>query len=203
MAVLLAGGVCAASVSAAPATPIAAPEAEERDADTMAALDAMGAALRKLQTFSVRAAFTDEDVLTTGQKIQSGGTVDIKVRRPDGFVIDTRTEHNSRTIFYDGKNLSLLAPALGLYGTMPAPATIAATIATASEDYGIELPLVDLISWGTDPALIARVTSAFTADRSGRIAARNMSCARKMSTGKSGCARAPIRCPARSSSRRA
>ncbi len=58
----------APSTAYAQAGPTAAGEIEP---ETMATLDKMGASLRKLQSFEVLADATNEQVLTTGQKIQS------------------------------------------------------------------------------------------------------------------------------------
>src|SRR5262245_34795881 len=77
----------------------ATPAAATKDADAMAALDRMGAALRRLNSFSLHAAITSEEVLTSGQKLQYGGTVDFRVRRPDGFRIEMVSDRQARTIY--------------------------------------------------------------------------------------------------------
>ena len=72
---------------AAPAT--AAQESEsqpeaaaDRDPATMAALNRMGAALRKLENVSAHVDITAEDVLINDQKLQYGGTLEILAVRP-------------------------------------------------------------------------------------------------------------------------
>ncbi len=129
----------APSTAYAQAGPTAAGEIEP---ETMATLDKMGASLRKLQSFEVLADATNEQVLTTGQKIQFGGTVDIKVRRPNGMRIDVVSDRKARTLYYDGKTLTVYSPRLGYYGSMAAPPTIRETLAAASDDYEIEIPWV-------------------------------------------------------------
>lgn len=138
------------------------PSAEgAREAEAMAALERMGSSLRELQRFVVVGDVTIEDVLTTGQKIQYGGSVEMKVRRPDGMFVQSVSDAQERTIVYDGKTLTLYAPRLGYYASFDAPPTIAETIERASEAYGLEVPLNDLFAWGTDPEAIAKVDAAF------------------------------------------
>lgn len=137
------------------------PAAAARDPDAMAALDRMGAALRRLQSFGLHVDVTTEEVLTTGQKIQNSGTVEYRVRAPNGLRIEMVSDKQARTIYYDGRNVTLFAPRVGYYASFAAPATIRETVRVARERYGVETPLADLFMWGTDPEATARVTSAF------------------------------------------
>jgi hypothetical protein len=131
------------------------------DADAMAALDRMGAELRSHQLLSIRSNFTAEDVLGSGQKLQYGGTLQILVRRPDRFRISAVSDQQDREIYYDGKSVSVFSPRLGYYASFDAPATIYETVEKASADYGIELPLADLFTWGSDKSDAAKINSAF------------------------------------------
>jgi hypothetical protein len=132
-----------------------------KDPDAIAALDRMGSALRKLQNFALHADVTRDEVLTTGQKLQFVGTVEIKARRPDGLRMDIKSDETERTFYYDGKNATLVSPRIGYYATFAAPPTIAETLKIASDRYGIETPMADLFAWGSDPAAVAKVQSAF------------------------------------------
>ena len=103
---LLAAGMagCALTSLAQQATPAIAPEAT-------AALERMGAHLRTLKTFEVRAATTQDEVLDSGQKVQFGGTTDLKVRRPDRLRADVSSDRKQRQFFYDGKTVTALRTA--------------------------------------------------------------------------------------------
>ena len=147
----------AASDTAAPA---AAP-ASGIDPDAMAALDKMGAELRSHTNFDMKADITNEDVLNDGQKLQYAGTVEVEARRPDRFKLSLVSDLRDREIFYDGKTVTVFSPRLGYYASFDAPPTIAQTLRVATEKYGVELPLADLFTWGTDKSLEARVKSAF------------------------------------------
>lgn len=133
----------------------------QRDPDAMAALDRMAAAMRSLQSFSVRADYTRDQVLTTDQKLQFAGTVDIKARRPNALRIDMQSDRQARVLYYDGRTATLFSPRIGYYASFPAPPTIGQVVAVASEKYGIDTPLADLFAWGSDPAAMAKVRSAF------------------------------------------
>lgn len=153
-------GLGASAYAQAKATPGAAP-ATKPDADALAALDKMGEALRALSGFTITADVTTEQVLDSGQKLQYGGDVKIEVQRPGAFKIWTKSDQQERELYYDGKSLTVFAPKIGYYASVPAPATINATLDTISDKYGLEVPLADLFSLGVDPALTAKIQSGF------------------------------------------
>ena len=70
--------VAAAAEAAAPAD--AAPALDPK---VLATLKTMGEHLRELKSFDVHADTTIDEVGDDGQKLQFGGTVEYKVRRPD------------------------------------------------------------------------------------------------------------------------
>ena len=150
------GAAAHAQAKAAPAAPTAKP-----DADALAALNKMGEALRAMTAFTVVADVTTEQVLDSGQKLQYGGDLKIEAQRPSGFKISMNFDHKQREIYYDGKSITLFAPKVGYYASVPAPATIGATVATIQDKYGVEIPLADLFQLGVDPALTARIQSGF------------------------------------------
>jgi hypothetical protein len=131
------------------------------DPGAMAALDKMGAYLRTLKAFQVKAVTTTDDVLDDGQKIQSEGTVNLLASRPDKLRVEIKSDDKHRLLFYDGKNFTVWAELVNYYATVPAPPTIAELTDKLSDKYDIELPLVDLFRWGTDGAGSAKaITSA-------------------------------------------
>src|SRR5262245_61006778 len=102
----------------------ASPSTSEKDPAAMAALDRMGAALAKKMDVNVHSDITAEDVLTTGQKLQYGGTVDIVARRPGMLKLSMKLRDAERVLYYDGKKLTMDAPSLGVYASTNAPPTI-------------------------------------------------------------------------------
>ena len=151
---LVLAGCAALALSGADAAPAVDPAA-------LQALDRMGAALRSHTTFALTADISDEDVLDNGQKLQYAGKLEVRAHRPDRFVITATSDTRSRTFYYDGKAVTVFSPKLDMYASFPAPPTIAETLTKANRDYGIELPLADLFSWGTDKTLVSRIQSGF------------------------------------------
>ncbi len=150
-----------ASVSgaaAAPATPVApgrhhaaAPSAAEAvDPAALAALQHMSAYLHTLTRFEVTGTNAVDLVLESGQKIENDRVTTYKVQMPDRFFIETASDQRVRQYVYDGKQIAVVSPVLGVYATFPAPPTIALALDAAAERYGVVLPLEDLFHW-SDP----------------------------------------------------
>jgi hypothetical protein len=140
--------------------PIAATGAE-RDAEAIAALEKMGAFLRTLTTFAVEGVGSTEESLSTGQKIQYPGTIDLLAIRPNRLRANVYSTRKRREYYYDGKTFTVFAPRQGFYAITEAPPTIKELLDKASDRLNIVLPMSDLFELGTDPALTARITSAF------------------------------------------
>jgi hypothetical protein len=165
LALLIAGVSWAAALqaeeqSAQAADPAAASSDTVVDAAAIQALDRMGAYLRSLKTFSVRAEDRIDEVLDSGQKIQWSAQIDLQVRRPDGLHAGIETDRGSRQIYFDGKAFTLVSPALGYYTTVPAPPTIGEMLTAIETKYGVIFPLADLFHWGVDPDASAAINSA-------------------------------------------
>ena len=130
------------------------------DPDAIAALQKMGAFLREQEKFSVRANVTTDDLLSSGQKVQFGGTVEMMVRRPDRLRMDVRGDRRDEHIYYDGKTFTLFGERVGYYATFQAPSTLAELKDVTEKRYGIDLPLADLFYWGTEHDGTADITAA-------------------------------------------
>ena len=149
------------AVPEAPSEAAATPEEPVVEPEAIDALKAMGTYLRSLKAFEVTSDFTVEEVLDDGQKIMNSGAATYLARLPDRLAVDLYTDTMEREFYYDGKTLTMYGPKIGYYGSVPAPATIAETLEMAYERYGIEVPLADLFTWGTDEDGSADLTSAF------------------------------------------
>jgi hypothetical protein len=128
--------------------------------EAISALDKMANHLRTLDSFTLIADTTQDDVLAGGQKIEIAGHNTYRVRRPDRFVLDVVNDKQHRQYFYDGKTVTQFAPALGYYAVFEAPDTIAKTIRLAHEKRGIQMPLADLFHWGTEHSNVKEISSA-------------------------------------------
>jgi len=119
------------------------------DSKAVNALRSMGAYLRTLNSFSVNVKGAKDEVMDDGQKILISGTVNYLVRRPDRLRAEINTDRKQRTIYYDGKQMTLFAPRMHYYSTVAAPPTIMQMLDTVRAKYGVELPIADLFLWGT------------------------------------------------------
>ena len=130
------------------------------DPKAVDALRSMGTYLRSLKEFGVTASGSRDEILVDGQKVQVGGTLAYYVRTPDHLRADINTDRKQRTIYYDGKTLTVYAPRMHYFATVNAPPTIMATLDSARAQYGLEFPIADLFLWGTPRDGIASLTSA-------------------------------------------
>ena len=112
--------------------------------DALAALERMGEHLKTLSQFTLAAAITCEDVLDFDEKVMIGGNITYRVKTPDRLSLTLVTDKREREYFYDGKTVTVYAPALKYYSVFPASDTIAKTIEEAESTYRVEVPLADL-----------------------------------------------------------
>jgi hypothetical protein len=138
--------VCTVAMSAPAAdvtnNAVAKPAIDPR-ADAM--LRRMSDYLAQAQFFSVSAEVWQDVQLGSGQRVQAGRTIDLQVRRPNGFHAAVHSTRRNRELYYDGKAITLFNRAQNFYGTIPAPAMLDEALDLAIERFGIALPLEDLI----------------------------------------------------------
>jgi hypothetical protein len=101
--------------------------------------------LAKTPAFSVHAEIWKDEVLPSGHKIQVTRTVALDFSRPDRLHVDARAHHKGRSIWYDGKTVTVLDRENNLYGTVDAPHTVDETLDLLSNKFGITVPLEDLV----------------------------------------------------------
>jgi hypothetical protein len=130
-----------------PAPAPKATSASDIDVKAIDALKAMGAQLRALKAFVLRSETTIDEVLDNGQKVQFGGTVDYRVRKPNGLRAEINSDRKRRQFFYDGKTLTQYGPITGYYASVAAPPTITELLQVLDQKYDLNLPLADLFLW--------------------------------------------------------
>jgi hypothetical protein len=161
MVVLTSLNVCRAQQAPAAAPSASAGLADAAiEPDAVAALNRMGAYLRTLTAFSVRADTTTDEVTDDGMKLQFVGAVTIQMQRPNHLRIDVSSDRKQRQVIFDGKTVTLFGPRIGYYSTVSAPGTIRELLDAAQEKYDLNLPLTDLFRWGSDDTSLAAVNEA-------------------------------------------
>jgi hypothetical protein len=109
-------------------------------------LQQMSDYLAETPQFTFEAAFTEEDVLASGQKLQFGGTVRLVLRRPHAFRLDSVWARGDRRLWYDGSHMTLQDNREQVYATAKAPGTIDKALDYGQEQLGITIPLADLLT---------------------------------------------------------
>jgi hypothetical protein len=131
----------------------AAPSAIDSEADQL--LRKVCASLSATKAYSCKAEVW-EDAVVFGHKVTTTKTVEAQVRRPDRVQVEVRSPRQSRGFWYDGQSLTLLDRAHNLYGTVAVPETIDKLLDAANDQFGINLPLEDLLV--NDPYASASAT---------------------------------------------
>src|SRR5262245_50060743 len=132
----------------------------EIDSKAIEALKSMGSHLRALNAFALRSETIIDEILDNGQKIQFGGTVDYRVRRPDRLRAEIVSDRRNRQYYFNGKTITQYGPTMKYYASIAAPATLAELVQVLDQKYGVELPLADLFLWGTDKDGVSDIKSA-------------------------------------------
>lgn len=127
------------------------PAAAAVDRSAMQAASRMGAFLGGLKSFEVTSTVT-LGATENGVERTIPASATYKVRRPDAFVIDMSAPEQTRRFIYDGKSFTVFAPKPGYFASVSAPPTIRETLEAVYNEYGIGLPLADLLYWGDGAA---------------------------------------------------
>ena len=80
--------------------------------------------LQSAGEFRFRAEIAYDEIITTGEKIQYGGLVDIAVRRPDRLHVRLDSDERHMRVVYDGSTITLYDADKNLYAVSEAPAQI-------------------------------------------------------------------------------
>lgn len=119
----------------------------------------MGEYLGQAKFFSVNAEIWQDIQLASGQQIQAGRNLELQVRRPNRLRAEVHSPRRDRTLVYDGSSITLLNRAQNFYGTIHAPANIDDAMDTASDKFGIAMPLEDFVTSDPHKDLLEKVTS--------------------------------------------
>jgi hypothetical protein len=115
--------------------------------------------LRAQRQFSFVVSEQFDVVRESGQKIQYGNYRQVTVRRPNKIYSDIRGDTLNRRVWYDGKTLTMLDKERNLYARVAVRPTIDATLDHLSQQYGVQLPLADLLFSDPYKVLTEKVSS--------------------------------------------
>ncbi|WP_321792685.1 DUF2092 domain-containing protein [Caballeronia sp. J97] len=135
------------------------------DAVAMDALVKMSGYLQTVKQFSLDVDSTTDRIMVNGdttQLIQLSHKTKLTVNRPDHLKADIVGDASgtSRHAYFNGKHFTLYTQPDNYYATVAAPATIKELTGALESRYGIELPLSDIFTLGSNPDDMKRVLSA-------------------------------------------
>jgi len=153
-------GLPAQAQSSATTTEALAPDVDPRAVE---ALKKMSTFLTSLDSFRVVSEGSLDVITVEDQKVQLDMVTTYQVTKP-GIRIDWVSDQKNRQFYYDGKQFTLVAPTLGYYATVDAPATNREFLAALYDRTGVQLPLEDLFRWADadHQADLEALTSAFS-----------------------------------------
>lgn len=131
--------------------------------ESIKALQEMGAYLQTLTRFRATADVTGERVLSDGQKLQHTATASVDVARPNRLRVRIASSRSERELVYDGRTVTLSTPALKYYSTVELVDTVGGLVGRLQEKFGVDVPLSDLLVWGTPAAPLDRIQSGMNA----------------------------------------
>jgi len=123
------------------------------------AMRSMSDTLGKAEALSFEAEGIMDEVLETGQLSQFSRKSKVTMARPDRLHADTEGDDVSRSVWYDGKTVTVLDKQENVYGSLQVPNTIEKMLDFVIEKYGLTIPVADLLFRNPYKTLIAEVES--------------------------------------------
>jgi hypothetical protein len=121
-------------------------------------LKKMGEFLAKLPHFALEAEETFDEIPSGELRRQLSNVRRVAVERPNHLAADATGDTLTRASWYDGRTVTVLDKEHNAYATIEAPATIDATFDKLTDEYGVVLPLADLLYSDPYAVLMAGVT---------------------------------------------
>lgn len=94
--------------------------------------------------FGLTAEIWREHVNSNGEKLQFSRTMEMEVKRPDRLHVEIDSPHTQRGFWLNGKSLSVLDGKHEVYSTAKVSGALDRELDAAREQFGIDLPMIDL-----------------------------------------------------------
>jgi hypothetical protein len=123
------------------------PDAPTRILDPRAdqILRSMGRALAAMKTFAFHAEESFDEIPSGQPRVLLTNVRRVAVQRPDRFAADAQGDSLSRAVWYDGKSIVALDKTTNTYAEFKVPDSIDGALDTLSDEYGVDVPLADLL----------------------------------------------------------
>ena len=122
-------------------------------------LRSMSDALSNAQTLSFHTVGIMDKVVETGQLSQYSRSSRIVIARPNKLHMETIGDDVSREGWFDGRTLTLMDKSDNAYVTVETPGTIEQMLDFVIDEYGLTMPMADLLFGDPHETLIANVQS--------------------------------------------
>jgi hypothetical protein len=129
-------------------------------ADPINLLENMSDYLSAQRHFTLTLTDTYEEVDESGEGSQISGVRTIYVQRPGKWAADSVSEQNHQRITYDGKTFTILDVTQNLYSRLTMDGTVDETMQTLADEYGISLPMQDILYKDIFERLSGSITSS-------------------------------------------
>jgi hypothetical protein len=122
------------AASTANAAPIIDPRARE-------ILDRACRALSSARTVTYHAEINFDSVLPSHLKLQYAAEIDTAIKRPNRLAINYKSDLGAKALWYNGKTLTMVDFAHGVYTSVAAPDSIDAMLTQVAEERKLSIPL--------------------------------------------------------------
>jgi len=126
-------------------SPSPAPPPRTVEARAAEELRKMSEFLAKTPRFALEAEETYDEVEAGEPKVELTNVRRVAVERPNRVATDATGDTLNRAAWYDGRSVTVLDKEHNVYATVEGAATIDATLDKLEDEYGVVLPLVDII----------------------------------------------------------
>jgi hypothetical protein len=126
----------------------------------MQALKTMSDQLRAAKSFTFTARIMREEPATDGQMLDFFKHINVAVERPNRMRLEVKSDTSDVTLWYDGKNVTMMPAREKMYTTLPAPGGIDGAIAALKSKTQAHLPLLPFLESDPYKILVDGVTDA-------------------------------------------
>ncbi|MCE3003935.1 MAG: DUF2092 domain-containing protein [Xanthomonadaceae bacterium] len=124
--------------------------------EAQAVLDRMTTYLRGLESFTIEATGTRDEVVAYGYKIQNNESATLSVQRPNRLRAEVRGDLRDWTFVYDGSKVAMHSGDDDAFTTAPVTANLGQLVGRLL-NAGVELPLIDVLYQAFTGTLIEAV----------------------------------------------
>jgi len=105
----------------------------------------MSSNLAALESFHFSVTLGFDDVPLPEVKVKYAGSMEVSLQRPNRLRVSYKDELTAREVWIDGETVTVLVPGKGFWASAPTAASIDATLNQFAAEYGVSLPLDDLL----------------------------------------------------------